>query len=82
MDRVSNFGLAVRKRRLQCKLSQEKLAELAGLHRNLIGLIERGKINASIESIYSICDALGTCPSMLFSEAEKIRTKSQPKSKT
>lgn len=70
MNRVLTFGLAVKKYRLARELSQEKLAELSGLHRNLIGLVERGKISASVESIFSICDALNIQPSALFVEVE------------
>lgn len=70
MNRVLAFGLAVKKYRLARELSQEKLAELSGLHRNLIGLVERGKISASVESIFSICDALDIQPSALFLEVE------------
>lgn len=70
MNRVLTFGLAVKKYRLARELSQEKLAELSGLHRNLIGLVERGKISASVESIFSICDALNIQPSVLFLEVE------------
>ena len=70
MNRVLTFGLAVKKYRLARELSQEKLAELSGLHRNLIGLVERGKISASVESIFSICDALNIHPSALFLEVE------------
>ncbi len=70
MNRVLTFGLAVKKYRLAKELSQEKLAELSGLHRNLIGLVERGKISASVESIFSICDALDIQPSELFLEVE------------
>ena len=70
MNRVLTFGLAVKKYRLAKELSQEKLAELSGLHRNLIGLVERDKISASVESIFSICDALNIQPSALFLEVE------------
>lgn len=83
MNRVLTFGLAVKKYRLARELSQEKLAELSGLHRNLIGLVERGKISASVESIFSICDALNIQPSALFLEveAEIARAAAKPANK-
>src|SRR5437763_16948151 len=37
------FGLAVRRVRAQAALSQEELGYRSGLHRNYVGLIERGK---------------------------------------
>lgn len=40
------------------RISQEKLAELAGLHPTYISDIENGKVNASISSYYSIANAL------------------------
>lgn len=42
------------------KVSQEKLAELAGLHPTYISNIEQGKVNASIYSYYMIAKALDT----------------------
>jgi DNA-binding XRE family transcriptional regulator len=36
------FGLAVKKRRAELGISQEKQAELAGMHRTYIAGIERG----------------------------------------
>lgn len=42
------FGKQVRKRRTSLGLSQEQLAFEAGLHRNYIDSIDRGKRNISL----------------------------------
>jgi transcriptional regulator with XRE-family HTH domain len=43
------FGRAVKKRRLQANLSQEKLAEKIGFHRTYISMIERGEKTSRLE---------------------------------
>ncbi len=48
----------LKKRRKELKLSQEKLAELAGLHRNYVGSVERGEVNIAIDNIEKIAKAL------------------------
>ena len=60
------FGRAVRKRRRELDLSQEALAEQAGLHRNYISDIERGDRNPSLENIQKLAKALDTKVSVLF----------------
>ena len=52
------LGDAIRHRRKARKLSQEKLAEHADVHRNYIGLIERGEQNITIESLVKVAKAL------------------------
>ena len=52
------LGDAIRGRRKARKLSQEKLAERADVHRNYIGLIERGEQNITIESLVKVAKAL------------------------
>jgi transcriptional regulator with XRE-family HTH domain len=52
------FGQAVRKFRLKRALSQERLAELADIHRTYIGDVERGTRNISLLNMTRIAKAL------------------------
>ncbi len=52
------LGQRIRMYRKQQHMSQEKLAELSGLHPTYIGQMERGEKNPTIESLYKICTAL------------------------
>ena len=54
------FSQNVRKARLAKGLSQEDLAELASLHRNYVGGVERGERNISIDNMEKLAKALGT----------------------
>jgi transcriptional regulator with XRE-family HTH domain len=60
------FGKSVRRLRERRKLSQEKLAELAGLHPTYLGRIERGRQNISLVNIGKIARALKTTPEKLL----------------
>jgi len=52
------LGERIRAIRKAKDISQEKLAELAGLHPTYISDIERGKVNASIYVYYLVATAL------------------------
>jgi transcriptional regulator with XRE-family HTH domain len=45
------FGERLRALRIARGISQEKLADLAGLHRNYVGHLERGEKTASLDVI-------------------------------
>jgi transcriptional regulator with XRE-family HTH domain len=53
------FGLRLRQVRQDRGISQEKLAELAGLHRTYVSSIERGERNVSLVNIERLAQALG-----------------------
>ena len=58
-DILEKFGQRVRDERLKQGLSQESLAEKAGLHRTYIGMIERAEKNITLINIEKIAKALG-----------------------
>lgn len=67
---MAAFGAVVRRERLRQGLSQEKLAELAGLHPNFVSLLERGKSASALDTIAALATALGRRPSQLVRAAE------------
>jgi len=74
-ERLDSFGRAVRARRKEMRLTQEQLAERAGLHPNSISLIERGQTNAGLDVLFAIADALDIAAATLVNAAETARTK-------
>ena len=49
-------------------LSQEALADLAGLHRTFVGSVERAERNISVDNIEKLAGALGVSPADLLQE--------------
>jgi transcriptional regulator with XRE-family HTH domain len=60
------FGRRVRELRLERGLSQEGLAELAGLHRNYVGGVERGERNVGLDNVVALARALAVPTAELF----------------
>ena len=60
------MGNQIRKLRLERRLSQEKLAELADLHRNYVGGVERGERNVGLLNIVKLARGLDVRPAKLI----------------
>jgi transcriptional regulator with XRE-family HTH domain len=67
---TKRFGVLVRRMRMENGLSQERLGELSGLHRNYIGAIERAERTPSIVAADRLAKALGTTLAGMFAELE------------
>ena len=68
---TKRFGELARRTRLERGLSQERLAELSGLHRNYIGAVERAERTPSIVQAERLAKALGTTLAGMLAEMEK-----------
>lgn len=65
------FGSNLRKYREEQNISQEKFAEIAGLHRTYISDIERFQRSISLNNVQKIADALQIEVYKLFVEGDK-----------
>ena len=68
MDILVVFGSNVKKYRNELGVSQEKFAEMCGLHRTYISAVECYRRSISLENIQRIADALGVETYKLFIE--------------
>ena len=64
-DLLQQFGDRLRSLRAEAQISQERLSELAGLHRTYIGHIERGAVAPTIQTVVRLAEALGRDPGEL-----------------
>jgi len=63
------LGHNIRRLRLATGLSQEELADRAGLHRTYISSVERGERNVSVDNIFLLARALGVEAADLVTES-------------
>jgi transcriptional regulator with XRE-family HTH domain len=57
-DILIQFGKRVKELRSEKKLTQEQFAQKTGLHKNYIGMVERGERNPSLINIQVIAKGL------------------------
>lgn len=72
MDIIRVFGNNLRRYRLEKGMSQEKFAEISGLHRTYISAIERYRRSISLENIQRIADALEVETFRLFIDNDSL----------
>ena len=61
------LGLKIRQLRRQKSMTQEQLAEMAGISPSFLGHIERGTRVASVDTLVALCNALEVTPNYLLS---------------
>ena len=67
--KYEDLGRRVRQQRILAQLTQEKLAEQAGISLSFLGHIERGTRKASLETLVNICNALKISPNILLQDS-------------
>lgn len=65
---LKTIGKNIRKYRKEKDIRQDKLAEMADLSTNYIGMIERGEKIPSLETFLKICKALDVSADMLLAD--------------
>ena len=66
------LGQRVRERRLKLGLTQEAVAERAGMHPVYISLVERGHRNPSLDNVVRLAVALQCDPGRLVTGLDKV----------
>jgi transcriptional regulator with XRE-family HTH domain len=63
---AKSLGPIIREWRIESRLTQQELAENAGLHKRLVGSIERGERAPETRELAQLCQALGKTPTELL----------------
>lgn len=80
-DLTIKFGSFIRQLRVDVGLTQEALAELAGVHPTYIGLVERGLRNPTLEVADALATALKTTLAEVLIEIRAPRRSPKPRDK-
>ena len=70
-------GQALARFRRDAGITQEKLAEIAGLERGYISLIERGLRMPTVDTVFRLCRGLDTRPSEMIRAVEVLAEKAR-----
>lgn len=63
------LGKRIRQQRQLAQMTQEKLAEAAGISLSFLGHIERGTRKASLDTLVKICNVLKVSPQLLLQDS-------------
>ncbi len=64
-----DLGRRIKQQRLLAEMTQEKLAEKAGISLSFLGHIERGTRKASLDTFVKLCNALEVSPNLLLQDS-------------
>ena len=79
-DYISAFGEHIRSLRVQKGFTMSKLADLANIEYGQLSRIERGIVNTTISTVYSISEALELPTEQLFQFKVHIKSSSKTSS--
>ena len=65
------IGDEIRRERQRVKLSQEKLAFEAGIHRTYVSLLERNVKSPTVATLFRVCKAMKVRASVLIARVER-----------
>lgn len=68
---LAAFGQVVREARLSQRMTQEELAFNAGLNRNYVAAIEKGRRKPSLITIFSLAKGLDVSPAALMTRTDQ-----------
>lgn len=69
------FGKVLQELRAERQISQEELGFRSGYHRTYISLLERGKKNPSLQTVFQLARALNAEPTEILKRVEKLLSK-------
>jgi transcriptional regulator with XRE-family HTH domain len=69
------FGQVLQELRGERHISQEELGFRSGYHRTYISLLERGKKNPSLLTVFQLARALNAEPTEILNRVEKLLSK-------
>jgi transcriptional regulator with XRE-family HTH domain len=70
-DAAHKLGMRIRSLRLARGLTQESLAERAGIHEKFVGAVERGERNVTLRNLERIAHGLNVPIAALFAETSE-----------
>lgn len=68
----TRFGKEIKRRRDACGLSQEEIADRAGVHTSYISQLERGVKSPTLGVICRLANALEVLPSVIISSVDDL----------
>ena len=74
---LKKFGAVIKAKRDVLGISQEELADRAGLHRTYLGGVEQGRRNLSLLNILKVAKALEVKPKELFANLYDLRNEQE-----